>query len=227
MKTCFVESAKNRFDAVQSRLRPKDVAAISEHRLRASHSPADQKSPRISPRRARVARLTAHSSAKISAAAQRPPPIWTSLHTAKAARPSSSHGSGTVLDLVGDRAAHRAPASTTRGADDGAPGEHRRFSASPRRHQQCPGNEDPEKVLNQAVEDSKDLVTIRRAMLRSGDARGALAASRRVETPSTRLCLFSDFEAPRRQQRQKDQADQLADEWYRRAQLAWRRVTTN
>ena len=32
--------------------------------------------------------------------------------------------------------------------------------------------------------------------------------------------LFSDFEAPRRQQRQKDQADQLADEWYRRAQLA-------
>ena len=32
--------------------------------------------------------------------------------------------------------------------------------------------------------------------------------------------LFSDVEAPRRQQRQKDQADQLADEWYRRAQLA-------
>ena len=56
--------------------------------------------------------------------------------------------------------------------------------------------EDPEKVLNQAVEDlQKDLVTIRQSY---------------AEVMATQ----------KRQQRQKDQADQLADEWYRRAQLA-------
>ena len=38
---------------------------------------------------------------------------------------------------------------------------------------------------------------------------------------ATRVHLLFDFDAPRRQQRQKDQADQLADEWYRRAQLAF------
>lgn len=56
--------------------------------------------------------------------------------------------------------------------------------------------EDPEKVLSQAVEDlQKDLVTIRQSY---------------AEVMATQ----------KRMQRQKDQADQLADEWYRRAQLA-------
>merc|ERR1719326_1412218 len=56
--------------------------------------------------------------------------------------------------------------------------------------------EDPEKVLNQAVEDlQKGLVTVRQSY---------------AEVMATQ----------KRQQRQKDQADQLADEWYRRAQLA-------
>ena len=50
--------------------------------------------------------------------------------------------------------------------------------------------EDPEKVLNQAVEDlQKDLVTIRQS--------------------------YAEVWPQKRQQRQKDQADQLADEWYR------------
>jgi phage shock protein A len=64
------------------------------------------------------------------------------------------------------------------------------LSVSPRRL------EDPEKVLNQAVEDlQKDLVTIRQSY---------------AEVMATQ----------KRMQRQKDQADQLADEWYKRAQLA-------
>mmetsp|Transcript_3068 Transcript_3068/g.8957 ORF Transcript_3068/g.8957 Transcript_3068/m.8957 type:complete len:297 (+) Transcript_3068:789-1679(+) len=56
--------------------------------------------------------------------------------------------------------------------------------------------EDPEKVLSQAVEDlQKDLVTIRQSY---------------AEVMATQ----------KRMQRQKDQADQLGDEWYKRAQLA-------
>ncbi|KAH8056030.1 hypothetical protein JL722_7859 [Aureococcus anophagefferens] len=58
------------------------------------------------------------------------------------------------------------------------------------------GKRDPEKVLNQAVDDlQKDLVTIRQSY---------------AEVMATQ----------KRMQRQKDQADQLADEWYKRAQLA-------
>ena len=56
--------------------------------------------------------------------------------------------------------------------------------------------EDPEKVLNQAVEDlQKDLVKIRQSY---------------AEVMATQ----------KRMQRQKDQADALAEEWYNRAQLA-------
>jgi len=56
--------------------------------------------------------------------------------------------------------------------------------------------EDPEKVLTQAVEDmQKDLVKIRQSY---------------AEVAATQ----------KRMQRQKDQADDLANEWYRRAQLA-------
>jgi len=56
--------------------------------------------------------------------------------------------------------------------------------------------EDPEKVLNQAVEDlQKDLVKIRQSY---------------AEVMATQ----------KRMQRQKDQAENLANEWYRRAQLA-------
>ncbi|KAH8069547.1 hypothetical protein JL721_5854 [Aureococcus anophagefferens] len=81
------------------------------------------------------------------------------------------------------------PARPRRGAAAGAGGaahEHR----FPRRL------EDPEKVLNQAVDDlQKDLVTIRQSY---------------AEVMATQ----------KRMQRQKDQADQLADEWYKRAQLA-------
>merc|ERR1719149_614806 len=56
--------------------------------------------------------------------------------------------------------------------------------------------EDPEKVLAQAVEDlQKDLVTIRQSY---------------AEVMATQ----------KRMQRQKDQADELVEEWYERAQLA-------
>jgi phage shock protein A len=79
--------------------------------------------------------------------------------------------------------------------------------------------EDPEKVLNQAVEDlQKDLVTIRQSYAE------VMATQKRcdlgVHLTMPWVVSFFEFEAPRRQQRQKDQADQLADEWYRRAQLA-------
>ena len=81
--------------------------------------------------------------------------------------------------------------------------------------------EDPEKVLNQAVEDlQKDLVTIRQSYAEVMATQKRCARGVPSRRDATRLVSIFDFDAPRRQQRQKDQADQLADEWYRRAQLA-------